>query len=78
MSVNYQIHDAHDLHIHVHFALSKNPFVGRNDVHFEIINQDVVLKGSVKTYYQKQMAQESLRKVAGIGQISNQLAVIGR
>ena len=78
MSTKYQIHEAHDLHAHVHFVLSKNPFVGLRDVQFEIDQQDVILKGAVKTYYQKQMAQESLRGVQGIRAISNQLTVVGR
>jgi osmotically-inducible protein OsmY len=78
MSIKYQIHEAHDLHAHVHFALSQNPFVRLRDVQFEIHRQDVVLRGAVKTYYQKQMAQESLRRVKGIGAISNELTVVGR
>jgi osmotically-inducible protein OsmY len=75
MSAKYQIHEAHDLQFHVHFALSCCPFIGLNDVEFDLIEQDVILRGAVGTYYQKQMAQESLRRVAGVNSIRNQLTV---
>ena len=38
----------------------------------------VVLKGTVPSFYQKQMAQESLRSVEGISEILNELEVLGR
>ena len=76
MSVKYEIHEAHDLMIRVHFVLTRCPYFSRHDVQCEINDQDVVLKGSVRTYYQKQMAQESLRKVGGIRSIVNELNVI--
>lgn len=78
MSVKYELHDAHDLNHHVHFVLSRCPYIGKLDVHHEISDRVVVLKGRVKTYYQKQMAQESLRKVEGIRRIVNDLHVSGR
>ena len=76
MSVKYQIHDAHDLQLQVHFVLSRNPYVGHHNIRCEIVDEDVVLKGSVKTYYQKQMAQESLRKITGIRRVMNELSVV--
>ena len=36
----------------------------------------IVLQGSVKSYFQKQMAQEVIRKVEGVEQIDNCLEVI--
>ena len=77
MTIKYEIHDAHDLSNRVHIVLSRNPYLHRRPVRFEVIDQDVVLKGSVRTYYQKQMAQESLRQIHGIQRITNELQVLG-
>jgi osmotically-inducible protein OsmY len=38
--------------------------------------EDVVLTGRVQSYFQKQMAQESLRRIEGVGRIVNNLEVI--
>ena len=76
MSAKHQIHESHDLRSRVHFVLAHNPFLGGRDIRCEIVDDDVVLKGCVRTYYQKQMAQESLRKVRGIKRITNELAVV--
>jgi osmotically-inducible protein OsmY len=35
----------------------------------------VVLKGSVQSFYQKQMAQESIRRIDGVERIDNLLEV---
>ena len=76
MSPKYILHDAHELNQHVHFVLSQDPYVGRRDLQYELSGMDVLLKGNVQSYYQKQMAQESLRRIQGIGQILNELTVI--
>jgi hypothetical protein len=76
MSINYRIDEAHDLQFRVHLVLARSPYVGRRGIQCEIVDENIViLKGSVLTYYQKQMAQESLRKLEGIGRITNELAV---
>lgn len=76
MSVHYEIHDAHDLELRVHFALSSNKFINYRDIEFEVIGREVTLTGKVRSYYQKQMIQESLRQVEGVKRIKNELAVI--
>ena len=76
MSVNYIVHEAHDLNHRVHFVLSRDPYIGRRNVRYEVIDQDVFLSGSVTSYYQKQMAQETLRKIEGISRIVNELSVV--
>ena len=35
----------------------------------------MVLRGVVSSYYQKQMVQETLRRLDGVGHIENQLEV---
>ena len=42
---------------------------------FEAAEGRVVLRGIVKSYFHKQMAQEIVRRVEGVGQIENQLEV---
>lgn len=56
-------------------ALEQNPHFKRRNWSFETNEGRVVLKGVVKTYFHKQMAQESLRGLEGVRQIENQLEV---
>lgn len=76
MSVHYQFHDAHDLELQVHFAISANKYINHRHVQFEVVDREVILTGQVGTYYQKQMIQESLRQVEGVRRVNNQLAVV--
>jgi osmotically-inducible protein OsmY len=48
--------------------------VGRNLV-LETRDGAVLLRGTVDSYFEKQMAQEALRSVEGITEILNQLEV---
>ncbi|HEX4412401.1 MAG TPA: BON domain-containing protein [Lacipirellulaceae bacterium] len=56
-------------------ALTSNPHVPFQDVRVEAADGRVVLKGSVRTFFQKQMAQEAVRRVDGVQQIENLLQV---
>jgi osmotically-inducible protein OsmY len=56
-------------------ALERNPYIARRDLWFETHQGKVVLRGTVNTFFQKQMAQESLRHVEGIDEIANELEV---
>lgn len=56
-------------------AIRTNPHVGRRNLRFETDHGRVVLRGTVGTYYQKQMAQEALRRLEGVEQIENHLEV---
>lgn len=56
-------------------ALSRNPFLPGRKVHFEAQQGKVVLRGVVGSYYQKQMAQETLRRIEGVHEIENLLQV---
>jgi osmotically-inducible protein OsmY len=56
-------------------ALQRSPhLVGRNLV-LETRDGAVLLRGTVDSYFEKQMAQEALRSVEGITEILNQLEV---
>jgi osmotically-inducible protein OsmY len=56
-------------------ALERNPYLARRNLRFETEQGRVVLRGIVNTYYQKQIAQEVLRRVDGVSEISNELEV---
>ena len=59
----------------VHTALSANPFVPSRRVSVEAADGHVVLKGNVGSFFQKQMAQEAIRRVDGVQLIDNLLEV---
>lgn len=76
MNKFYLLHSPEQLHERIHLTLTSDPHIGGRSVRFELIDRDVLLTGSVRTYYQKQMAQESLRGIEGLGRIVNQLEVV--
>ncbi|MCH8829310.1 MAG: BON domain-containing protein [Planctomycetes bacterium] len=64
-----------DLPARVHSRLARSPhFLGRN-LQVEMSGDDVVLRGVVETYYQKQLAQEFIREIDGVGNIRNEIEV---
>jgi len=56
-------------------ALTTCPYVPSQNVSVEAADGRVVLKGSVTTFFQKQMAQETIRRIDGVEQIENLLQV---
>lgn len=56
-------------------ALEQSPHLTGRKLRFETSDGRVILKGVVRSYYQKQMAQESLRELDGVDLIENQLEV---
>lgn len=75
LKIEHINHDAHALRHRIHFAISRNPYLVRTDIRCEVDNGQVLLKGCVSSFYQKQMAQEWLRKVDGVSAIINELRV---
>ena len=75
MTKTYIRHDAHDLCDRIHLVLTREPHLLGKSIRVEVIDREVLLTGSVRTYFQKQMAQESLREIEGLGPIRNQLCV---
>jgi osmotically-inducible protein OsmY len=57
-------------------AITTNPYLTGKKLRFEAHQGRVVLRGVVGSYFQKQMAQESLRGVEGVEQIENELEVL--
>lgn len=56
-------------------VLEQNPHVPHRKLRFEACEDRLILRGTVRSWYQKQMAQETLRGVEGIGEIENQVEV---
>jgi osmotically-inducible protein OsmY len=60
----------------VQLALLRSPMLAGRNLRFEVHEQGVVLRGVVRSYYHKQLAQESLRHVAGLKHITNEIEVV--
>jgi osmotically-inducible protein OsmY len=56
-------------------ALERSPYLSHRNLRFENSNGRVTIRGVVNSYYQKQMAQEVLRRVDGVAHITNELEV---
>ena len=56
-------------------TIQKHPHLKRRRVHFETQEGRVVLRGTVSSYYHKQLAQEAVRRLQGVDSIENQLEV---
>ncbi len=56
-------------------ALVNNPHLSHRSVRLEAQEGRITLHGVVRSFYQKQMAQESLRGLEGLERIENQLQV---
>ena len=59
----------------VYSILEQNPHVPHRNLRFETNAGHVVLKGVVRSFYQKLMAQEALLRIEGVEQVENQLEV---
>ena len=59
----------------IHRALSTSPHVPRRQVQVETAEGHVVLTGNVTSFFEKQMAQEAIRRVDGVQMIDNLLEV---
>jgi hypothetical protein len=57
-------------------ALQKSPHLLGQNLRSDTRDGHVVLHGSVKSYFHKQMAQEAIRRIDGVRQIANELVVI--
>jgi len=56
-------------------ALNKSYFLSPRQVQIETTGGNVQLKGTVGSFYQKQMAQELVRRLDGVERIDNLLQV---
>jgi osmotically-inducible protein OsmY len=75
MTTQYHLHAAHHLSDQVCQILHAYRGYWSRSVEAAVIDRQIVLTGSVSSYYHKQLAQESLRPVEGIDRIVNRLEV---
>jgi osmotically-inducible protein OsmY len=59
----------------IHDALTMSPHVPKQQVSIEAEDGRVVLTGNVRSFFQKQMAQEAIRRIDGVEKIDNLLEV---
>jgi osmotically-inducible protein OsmY len=59
----------------VRLAIHADPHLARRNLQFEHRGRRVTVRGTVESYYQKQLAQETLRRIDGIDEIENHLSV---
>lgn len=57
-------------------VMRTNPYVNRRLLRFETEGNRVILQGAVRSYFQKQMAQELIRRIEGVEEIENCLEVL--
>lgn len=57
-------------------VIDHNPYLAKKSLRCEASEGHVILRGKVRSYYQKQMAQESVKRVDGIVSIENCLEVV--
>lgn len=65
----------HSLETLVGSALMQSPYLATKNLRFETHQGRVVLLGKVNSYYQKQMAQETVRRLDGVHHVENHLEV---
>jgi hypothetical protein len=75
MSQNLYQDSQHSLHELVETALSRSLFPLGPELKIELAHRAVIIRGVVQSYYQKQLAQESIRGLCGFRQIRNELQV---
>jgi osmotically-inducible protein OsmY len=61
--------------IRIDQAIAVSPHLCGRQLVFETNSDTVVVRGTVESYYQKQMAQEIVRRIEGVQKIDNQLEV---
>jgi osmotically-inducible protein OsmY len=57
-------------------AIHHSPYLKGQRLHVATDTGRVVLEGIVRSYYQKQMAQEAIRRIDGVRWIENRLEVL--
>ena len=60
----------------VQSALARSLYLSGKNLRFEVHEDGVVLRGVVRSYYQKQLAQESVKSVAGLRRVHNEIEVV--
>ncbi len=62
----------------IEFAADDSPYLTGSNISIEPDSRRVVVRGVVSSYYEKQMAQETLLRVDGDESVANHLEVMRR
>ena len=65
-----------DLTTRVAKAIDTTPELAKRRLRFETKHGHVTIRGTVSSYFQKQIAQEAIRHVEGVEYIENDLEVV--
>jgi hypothetical protein len=65
-----------DLRSEVESVLARSPYLAGRSLRFEVHEDGLVLRGFVRSYYHKQLVQESLKSIACLPRIRNEIEVI--
>jgi osmotically-inducible protein OsmY len=66
---------ASPLHDRIDSAIHDNPHLSGHTLQVEMRPGRIILRGVVRSYYQKQVAQEVIRQIDGVQRIENRLQV---
>ena len=76
MNTQRYLNAAHELKDLLHTALRNSSHFAGGNVRIEVADREIILSGIVRSYYQKQVVQESLRPLIGTARIQNNLDVV--
>lgn len=65
----------HSLHELAHNAIISNPYFFGQKITVDVRGEDVILRGCVNTYYQKQLAQETVLEIDHVHSVQNEIEV---
>lgn len=71
-------HGNADLLRDVRHILRASGYRELQQVRIEIHRCEVFLRGSVSSYFQKQLAQEFVKRIPGVAGLHNEICVVGR
>jgi osmotically-inducible protein OsmY len=63
------------LETRLHNELATNPHLSRRNLQVETEAGRVVVRGTVGSYYHKQMVQEEVRRIDGVDEVDNRIEV---
>jgi osmotically-inducible protein OsmY len=77
MPQHRHLEPSHDLRELVYSVLARNPHLIGDRLRVEFERGSITLRGAVRSWYHKQVAQESIRRIEGVDAIRNELEVVG-
>lgn len=75
MNTYHKTHRGHDLQQTVRNAIARQSHLSGHELQIDAQGTHVTLSGTVASYYQKQVAQESVRGLDGVDSVRNELQV---